>query len=199
MSITRPHEVVEVEGDSSSRTGIVYDQRCTDHSCNYKHEEAPERVSTIYQFLCSKGLAQRCRRIDSRVASTDALTLTHPVEHVQFIDDTANHPFKDPEPDSETEGDDTLYPDCKFLTESKDTFVSRGSATAARVSAGCLLSLSEAVARGEIDNGFAVIRPPGHHANLNVPSGFCLYNNVVVSAQYLRFVYTIFCSPSFLF
>jgi acetoin utilization deacetylase AcuC-like enzyme len=39
---------------------------------------------------------------------------------------------------------------------------------------------------GEVDNGFAMVRPPGHHAEADHPMGFCLFNNVAVAARYLH-------------
>jgi histone deacetylase-like protein len=41
--------------------------------------------------------------------------------------------------------------------------------------------LCEKVVSGELDNGFSVMRPPGHHAGFNGPSGFCLFNNVAIA------------------
>ena len=40
------------------------------------------------------------------------------------------------------------------------------------------------VASGELDNGFAVIRPPGHHAEPGLAGGYCVINNVAVAAAY---------------
>lgn len=86
--------------------------------------------------------------------------------------------------DSETEGDETLYPDCKFFDN--DTYVNRYSSAAARYSIGGLINLMEAVLAGTVKNGFAVIRPPGHHADTVKSSGFCLYNNVAVAVEAVR-------------
>ena len=41
------------------------------------------------------------------------------------------------------------------------------------------------MARGELNSAFAIVRPPGHHAEQNEPMGFCLYNNVAVAASFL--------------
>lgn len=45
--------------------------------------------------------------------------------------------------------------------------------------------MAEKVAQGELDCGFAIVRPPGHHAEPNEAMGFCLFNNVAVAASYL--------------
>ena len=93
-------------------------------------------------------------------------------------------PYKGDELDSETEGDSTLYPDCKFLDS--DTYVNRFSSQAARLAIGGLINLMDEVMEGRVRNGFAVIRPPGHHADCVKAQGFCLYNNVAVAVQAIR-------------
>jgi acetoin utilization deacetylase AcuC-like enzyme len=57
---------------------------------------------------------------------------------------------------------------------------------AALDAAGGLLSALDAIYRGEVDNAFAAVRPPGHHAEANRSSGFCLFNNVAIAAEYAR-------------
>jgi acetoin utilization deacetylase AcuC-like enzyme len=57
---------------------------------------------------------------------------------------------------------------------------------AARLAAGSLLVVCEAVLAGQVDNGFALVRPPGHHAERDRAMGFCLFNNVATAAAWLR-------------
>lgn len=45
--------------------------------------------------------------------------------------------------------------------------------------------MTEKVAKGELDSGFAIVRPPGHHAEADKAMGFCFFNNVAVAASYL--------------
>jgi len=111
----------------------------------------------------------------------EALHRTHDPSHVQRIESSATFEYKEPEPDSETEGDTTLYPDCKFLDS--DTYVNQYSAIAARIAATAAVEVTRRVLRGELRNGFSLTRPPGHHAAPQTCSGFCLYNNVAVAAQ----------------
>ncbi|KAI8335608.1 hypothetical protein BD560DRAFT_414081 [Blakeslea trispora] len=71
---------------------------------------------------------------------------------------------------------------CGELGISVDTtFHPLYSSLSARVSAGALLALVEPVVKGLIRNGFALIRPPGHHAEDDVAMGYCFYNNVAVA------------------
>jgi acetoin utilization deacetylase AcuC-like enzyme len=66
-----------------------------------------------------------------------------------------------------------------------DTVVSTGSFAAALRAAGAGLAAVEALERGEGDAAFLGVRPPGHHATGRVPMGFCLVNNVAVTAAAL--------------
>jgi acetoin utilization deacetylase AcuC-like enzyme len=67
-----------------------------------------------------------------------------------------------------------------------DTPVSPQSYTTALLATGGLLTILEAIMTHEVDNGFALVRPPGHHAERNRAMGFCLFNSVAVGAEYLR-------------
>lgn len=59
----------------------------------------------------------------------------------------------------------------------------------ARLSCGGVIEMCRAVVDGKIKNGFAVVRPPGHHSEPEDPSGFCVFNNAAISAKWLRTVY----------
>lgn len=65
-------------------------------------------------------------------------------------------------------------------------YLNNSSAFCARLSCGSLLELCKAVATGEVLNGVAIVRPPGHHAEPDEAGGFCLYNNVAIAARYLQ-------------
>jgi len=55
----------------------------------------------------------------------------------------------------------------------------------ARLAAGCAIELTFKVACGELDNGFAVVRPPGHHAEDTQAMGFCYFNSIGIAAKLL--------------
>ncbi|KAF9932329.1 Histone deacetylase 4 [Linnemannia zychae] len=57
------------------------------------------------------------------------------------------------------------------------------SSTAAKVAAGSLITLVDQVVTGRCKNGFAIIRPPGHHAEEDEAMGFCFFNNVGVAVN----------------
>jgi acetoin utilization deacetylase AcuC-like enzyme len=64
-----------------------------------------------------------------------------------------------------------------------DTYITPFSWQAATTSAGCTLAVLEAVLQGEAKRGFAIARPPGHHATADRAMGFCLLNNVAIGAR----------------
>ena len=70
--------------------------------------------------------------------------------------------------------------------DSMDVAISPRSYEVALLAAGAPLALADALVAGEIHNGFALVRPPGHHAEHNTALGFCLFNNVAILARYLQ-------------
>jgi acetoin utilization deacetylase AcuC-like enzyme len=64
-----------------------------------------------------------------------------------------------------------------------DTFISDGSLDVVATGLGGALAALDAVLLGEVDNAFCAIRPPGHHAEIAMPMGFCLINTIAVAAR----------------
>jgi acetoin utilization deacetylase AcuC-like enzyme len=65
-----------------------------------------------------------------------------------------------------------------------DTYANERSFDAARLAAGALVRAVDAVMAREVDNAFALVRPPGHHATKHRAMGFCLFNNVAIGAHH---------------
>ena len=68
----------------------------------------------------------------------------------------------------------------------KSIYLTNDSVQEAKTAASCLCHLVSRVVSGELDNGFAVIRPPGHHAEPSLAGGYCVINNVAVAAAYAQ-------------
>jgi acetoin utilization deacetylase AcuC-like enzyme len=99
----------------------------------------------------------------------------HHPDLIKLIQNTEDIEYGEDELDSETEGDDTLYPDCKFLTS--DTFVNRYTQSASRTAVTGCVELTRAICQGSITNAIAVVRPPGHHAGLPMGTEVSLFNS----------------------
>jgi acetoin utilization deacetylase AcuC-like enzyme len=67
-----------------------------------------------------------------------------------------------------------------------DTYLSPGSVPAARRAAGSSVALVEALHAGHARVGFALPRPPGHHALADRAMGFCVLNNIAIAAAHAR-------------
>lgn len=84
---------------------------------------------------------------------------------------------------------DPAYIDHVFSLEGKttsldtETLITPGSVKAARMAAGLGLTLVEQVIKGAAENGFALVRPPGHHARPGKGMGFCIFNNIAIAAK----------------
>ena len=146
-------------------TGLVDDERFLAHRAPYDHPEHPGRLRAIRARLEKDGLVRRCRHVPAREATRSELERVHTPSYVAAIAATAQQPFLQLDP---------------------DTYTNRDSAIAARLAAGGLVDLARAVADGGLANGFALIRPPGHHAEADRAMGFCLFNNVAVAARALQ-------------
>ncbi len=146
----------------TSETGIVFDSRFRAHAAPYEHPERPARLSAIESRLEREGLTARCRRVPAREATREELLAVHTEGHIDEIAATADRTYTSLDP---------------------DTYASAASALAARLAAGGLVDLTLAVLRGELRNGLALVRPPGHHAEADRAMGFCLFNNVAVAAR----------------
>jgi histone deacetylase 6 len=65
-------------------------------------------------------------------------------------------------------------------------YVMGGTTRAARLSCGGTIEACLAVARNEVKKSFAIVRPPGHHAEPEEHMGFCFFNNVAVAAKVVQ-------------
>jgi len=75
--------------------------------------------------------------------------------------------------------------------DTRDVAVSSASYDVARHATGSLLTLVDQVMAKNNDNGFALVRPPGHHAEHDAAMGFCLFNSVAIAARYLQQQYDV--------
>src|SRR5262245_2776351 len=143
-------------------TGIVLDERMLAHDPGPGHPERPDRLRVLHHHL---GDAPGLVHLGARLATPDEIALVHTPGLVEQVAATAGRACVIFDPDTRT---------------------SAGSWQAACLAAGGLLELCDAVLAGQVDNGIALVRPPGHHAERARAMGFCLFNNVAIAAAHLR-------------
>ena len=147
---------------TKSKTGFVLDERYLEHDTGSGHPERPDRIGVLLPAIVERpGL----RQVEARLATGDDVTLVHDEGHFTKVAGTrqVSHYAFDP-----------------------DTPVSARSFNTACLAVGGLLALLDEVMAGRLRNGFAFVRPPGHHAERSRAMGFCLFNNVAIGAAYLR-------------
>ena len=148
------------------RIGLVADPVFERHDTGPGHPERPARTAGIRAALDAAGLTARCVAIAPVAADDAMLVRVHDAEHVRRVDQAVASGAR--------------------LLDSMDTAIGPESATVARLAAGSVAALAREVAEGRLDGGFAVVRPPGHHAERDLAMGFCLFNNAAVAASLLR-------------
>lgn len=142
-------------------TAFVYDPIYLEHNLP-EHPENARRLERILALLEESGLRSRLVHLQPRPASVEELERVHSRRLISLVQSAAQS------------GGGYLEP---------DTYVTPRSFEAAVMAAGGVIRAVEAVLSGEIGNGFALVRPPGHHATPTQAMGFCLFNNVAVAAR----------------
>ncbi|SAM82945.1 related to HDA1-histone deacetylase A [Ustilago bromivora] len=157
------------------RSGLVYSSDMMLHSnpIDRDHPEKPVRIWMILRKLQEKGIIKHMKRIEIRQIKEKEVLLVHDKGIWKGVENSAlYHP-------------DILKEHVPMLENTSSLYINEHSAYAARLSCGGAVELCDAIASGRIRNGFAVIRPPGHHAEPHKSMGFCFYNNVAVATRCL--------------
>ena len=147
-----------------SKTIILKDERCIDHITAPGHPESPQRLKSIYNMLKQNDMKGRFKEVAPRMATKEEISLNHDLKYIDMIENTAGR---------------------SFTSLDGDTNTSAGSWDAALLAVGAVLDGVDMIMEQKADNGFALVRPPGHHAEASRAMGFCLFNNIAVGAHYL--------------
>ncbi|XP_059590005.1 histone deacetylase 5 isoform X6 [Vitis vinifera] len=166
-------EVNSEKGDRRRRVGLVYDDRMCEHATadGDPHPENPDRIRAIWKKLESAGIPQRCVVFNAKEAEDKHILSVHSNNHVNLIKNISSKQF-----DSRRN---------RIASKFNSIYMNEGSSEAAYLAAGSVIEVAERVAKGELSSAFAIVRPPGHHAEQNEPMGFCLYNNVAIATSFL--------------
>ncbi|XP_037552359.1 histone deacetylase 4 [Nematolebias whitei] len=167
-------------------TGLVYDSLMQKHQCmcgnTNSHPEHAGRIQSIWSRLQETGLKTQCECVRGRKATLEELQTVHSEAHVLLY---GTNPLRQKLDCSVTPMFVRLP--CGGVGVDSDTIWNEvHSSGAARLAVGSVVELVFKVATGELRNGFAVVRPPGHHAEESTPMGFCYFNSVAIAAKLLQ-------------
>jgi acetoin utilization deacetylase AcuC-like enzyme len=129
------------------------------------HPENEKRFGYFDTFLMSS-LADRLLKVDAPHASNEVISTVHPPAYLETLQQAA---ARGP-----------------GFVDYGDTYVTPDSYHAACAAVGGSLEVVKAVIEKRADSGFALVRPPGHHATATRAMGFCLINNIAVAARFAQ-------------
>jgi acetoin utilization deacetylase AcuC-like enzyme len=138
---------------------------CIEHNPGHGHPESPARLKSVMGALSTEEFDGLDRR-EAPLSNIASIKAVHQLELINLV--MENIP--------ET-GQKFLDPDTALSPHSGDA--------ALRAVGGCIAAV-DAVMGGGVRNAFCAVRPPGHHAESGRSMGFCIFNNVVVAADYAR-------------
>ncbi len=148
------------------KTGILYDPIFLQHDTGHGHPECSARLINTIAHLQQQSWFENLLPITIRSAEQQWIETIHNNDYIKRAQTTCHSgsPYLD----------------------SMDVSVCKKSYDIALMATGGTLALADEVIAGKIDNGFAMVRPPGHHAERDTALGFCLFNNVAILARYLQ-------------
>jgi acetoin utilization deacetylase AcuC-like enzyme len=134
------------------KVGIVYSINMTLHEAGYPHDENPERIKVIYNNVKDLDVVE----VPARDATVEEISRAHKLHYMTQFSELSK--------------------------KSSDMYWNEWSLGAIIMAAGSCCQLVQESNKGSINHGFAIIRPPGHHASRGRCSGFCFLNNVMIAA-----------------
>ncbi|WP_323775681.1 histone deacetylase family protein [Leisingera sp.] len=141
-------------------TALITHADCLTHVTPDGH---PEQVARLAYILHALELLE-LKRITAPMAAEDDILRIHPADYLSDLRKA-----------SPAEG---------WAQIDGDTFMSPGSLDAAFRAAGAAVRGVDMVLGGEVQNVFAAVRPPGHHAETGTAMGFCLFGNAALAAKH---------------
>ncbi|MBI4529478.1 MAG: histone deacetylase [Deltaproteobacteria bacterium] len=146
------------------RSAVVIDREYLKHQPGDLHPERPERLKALLDLTAELDSGS-FKLLPPRAATREEVELCHSKDYIELVESTSQ---------------------VNRYALDGDTITSRDSFGTGLLAAGGFLNLLDAIAAAELRNGFALVRPPGHHALKDRAMGFCLFNTVAIGAQHLR-------------
>lgn len=148
------------------QTAFVYDPLFLNHDTGQSHPERSQRLTAAHDLLGAQSWFGDLIRIKPEKASLDWVRLIHDSRYVDRVEQACSQGQRH--------------------IDSPDVSISPESCDVALNAAGSVIKIADQVVTGKVDNGFALVRPPGHHAEADVAMGFCLFNSIAIAARYLQ-------------
>ncbi|MBW7859840.1 MAG: histone deacetylase family protein [Rhodocyclaceae bacterium] len=145
-------------------TAFITHRDCWLHEMGSFHPECPDRLAAINDRLIAAGLDLYLSFYDAPDVTREQMERAHPAEYLDsLLEQVPEHGIRHLDP---------------------DTAMNPHTLRAALRAAGAGILATDLVMRGEIENAFCAVRPPGHHAERSRAMGFCFLNNVAIAARH---------------
>ncbi len=141
-----------------------------DHLTPPGHPERPDRIRAVDEVL-GEGRFDALVRGEAPEGSLDLVTLCHDGHYVEELRHVA--------------------PTSGMIYLDGDTAMSPGTWEAVMRGVGGAVAATDAVMAGKHSNAFVAMRPPGHHAEINKPMGFCFFDHAAIAARHAQRKYGI--------
>ncbi len=146
-------------------TALLGHSACLGHATGPGHPECVERIRRVENALAREEFLL-LKRYEAPRADREALLRVHPPGYLAKIE--------------------AAVPARGIAGLDPDTLLSPGTFEAVLHAAGGAVFATDLVFRGEADNAFVAVRPPGHHAEPQRAMGFCIVNTAAVAARYAQ-------------
>lgn len=153
----------------SKKVGLVYHPEYLKHDTGY-HPENKDRLINIIDYLKTSDINQRLIYLEPVTAPVEVVNLVHPGHYIEMIRRACENNKRSIDP---------------------DTIICPVSYKVALLAVGGMLRAIDAVMNNEVERSFALVRPPGHHAEPNRGMGFCLFNNIAIGTKYAQSKYQV--------